>query len=289
MSTAELKNHRGLTWYFAATEHDLLSAEQERDLATRARAGDAEAREELIAHNLRLVAKIAGAYQGRGLHLEDLVQEGNLGLLRAAERFDPALGNRFSTYATYWIRQRIERAIQNHGTAIRLPVWMRSALSRLNKARAQFALAHGYEPDDDELAAAMGTTVAHVERVKAAAQASTPYSLDEAMPNASRGPNDPRTLYDLLPDEDAPDPDDALAAAEMGATVAGLLALLPERERQILALRYGLGGTATHTLDEIGRAMGLTRERVRQLEAAALERLRGVPGLSHAAALLEAA
>lgn len=277
----------GLQAYFAESSHDLLTAEDERALAERIAAGDLAARDALIRHNLRLAAGIAAGYCGRGLPYEDLIQEANLGLMRAVEKFEPARGFKFSTYATYWIRQRVERALDNGATAIRLPVHMRGSVDRLYRA-TQALTGVGVEPTDEALADELGWPVARVERVRLASRTAYCRSLDEPLTANERDFDEARALIDLVPDETTADLDETVAQRERRELVDDLLALLPERLAAVLRLRFGFDGER-HTLEQIGDRLGITRERTRQLEADALDRLRALPGLSAAAPLLEAA
>jgi len=270
-------------------DHRLLSADEELTLARAAQAGDLDARAELARCNLRLVISIARGVAtsgGRDLPLDDLVQEGCLGLLRAIEKFDPDKGFKFSTYATWWIRQAIGRALAEKGRAVRLPIHIHEKLSKLRRAESAYLAYHGAPATDAELAAVLGWTVAQVSERRAAHRTSRPASLDDA---TSPYGDDAEPLYAVVPDPASLEPTDAVAGRERRELVAELLALLPDRQRAILILHYGLDGGERHTLEQIGQALGLTRERVRQLEAAALERLRALPGLSTAATLLEAA
>ena len=272
-------------------DHPLLTTEQEQALGRRARAGDLAARDELVRCNVRLVIAVAEQTMRRCprlLPFEDLVQEGQLGLLKAIEKFDPERGLRFSTYATWWVRQAMGQALADHGRTIRLPVHMGEKVHHLARAEAVLFATTGERPTAVELAAHLGWPVAQVERCRAALQRSRPASLDAELEGSQVG-HDGATLGDLIADERQPAPIEAVADRERRTLAVELLALLPERQRDILILRYGLDGGRPQTLETIGQRLGLTRERVRQLEKLALERLRSLPGLSRAAALLEAA
>lgn len=227
----------------------------------------AAARNRLVECNLRLVVALARRYRGRGLPLADLVQEGNLGLLRAAEKFDHQRGHRFSSYAVWWIRQALARGVQTRARAVRLPSGVHDRLRRAARARAELARALGREPTAEELARALGTDVDALERTRGLGR-------DVVSLEAPAGGEEP--LAERLADPDAPAPDEAVDAGRAGSTVAALLDVLPPRERLVLRLRHGLGGEAEEgaTLAEIGRRLGLSGEGTRQLERRALERLR---------------
>jgi RNA polymerase primary sigma factor len=256
-------------WLRAAGEVPLLTAEQERELAQRVAAGDQAAREHLIRANLRLVINIAQKYTRRGLPLLDLVQEGNIGLMRAVDKFDPARGHRFSTYATWWIRQAVTRALADKARTIRLPVHMGEQVARLRRAQALIQEQCGRSPTATELAEALGWSAARVLRVLDAAQ--YPTSLEEPVFEGKNG--DVLTLGSVLPDTA-----DTEAEAEQAALRDDLLAAVAglddERSITILHLRYGLTDGQHRTLEEVGQLLGITRERVRQLEAVALKELR---------------
>ena len=247
----------------------LLTAAEERDLFARVAAGDAEARSRCIRANLRLVVSIAKRYRDRGLAFVDLIQEGTLGLMTAVEKFDVTRGHKFSTMATWWIEQAINRALCNHARAIRLPVHMADRLARLRKASARLTLQLGREPSVDELAAACGISARQVREALTAGQAVA--SLDAPIAGDA---GDELYLSDRIAAED----DDT---AERHAMRAGLhtqleraLGRLTERERAILTLRYGLDDHEPHTLEAAGAQFGITRERARQIEARALQKLR---------------
>ena len=272
-------------------KHDLLTAAEEQALGRRARAGDLDARNALAAHNVRLVLAVAEIEFRKRPHMlpfEDLVQEGQIGLLKAIDRFDPERGLKFSTYATWWVRQAMGRALADHGRTIRLPVHMGEKAQRLSRAEAAHLAATGEPATAAQLAETLGWSVQQVDHCRAAFQRSSCTSLDAELEGSQVG-HDGKTLGDLIADERQPAHVETVAARERRELARELLALLPERQRDILILRYGLDGGRPQTLEVIGQQLGLTRERVRQLEKLALDRLRALPGLSGAASLLEAA
>jgi RNA polymerase primary sigma factor len=245
--------------------YPLLSAAEEVELAKRIERGDRQAKERMITSNLRLVIYNAKRYAGRGVPMGDLVQEGTIGLNRAAEKFDWRKGYKFSTYATWWIRQACQRAIANQSRTIRVPVHVEERRIKLSRARQRFQAEHGREPTDEELAQATEIELRHVEEALDAVEASV--SLNEQLKDGEGA-----ELGDLLPDAEAVDPELAADDLVRTATVRRALAKLPERERRIVELRFGLDQPPM-ALEAIGRELGVTRERVRQLERTALAKL----------------
>jgi RNA polymerase primary sigma factor len=248
-----------------AGRHRLLTAAEEVELAKRIERGDRAAKERMINANLRLVISIAKRYQGHGLQLGDLVQEGAIGLNRAVEKFDWRKGFKFSTYATWWIRQACQRAISNQSTTIRVPAHVHERRVKLARARQRLETANGVTPSAEELAAATGLRLQHVEEALGAVEASV--SLNQAVGSDGDG-----ELGELFADPHASDPAAEAHEALERAELRDALHALPDEERRVLELRFGIGCEA-HSLEAIGRELHTSRERVRQLEQAALRRL----------------
>jgi RNA polymerase primary sigma factor len=254
------------TYLREINETALLTADQERELAVRIGEGDIRARDQMVRANLRLVVNIARGYSGKGLGLQDLIEEGNLGLLRAVEGFDPAMGTRFSTYASYWIKQSIKRALINTGKTIRIPAYMVELLSKWRRATARLTEELDRSPSPEEVARVLGLPKKKLPIIKKAIKI---YNATPHTDQTEAG----WTLGDMVMDEDQKTPDDALVESDSLHHVMTMLQTMDEREAIVLRMRFGLDGHEPKTLKEIGEQLGLTRERVRQIETEALRKM----------------
>jgi RNA polymerase primary sigma factor len=245
----------------------LLTPQEEIELAARIKKGDKKAREHMIKANLRLVVKIAHDYEGFGLPLLDLINEGNIGLMKAVERFDPAKGGKLSTYGAWWIKQSIKRALANQSKTIRLPVHLVDKISKMRRVAMKLQEMLGREPTDEELAEEMGMTASRVAQLRTAAI--RPASLD-----APLGDDDSQNFSDIVQDENAVSPYQKLADKTITSMLREMVKTLDERERTILDYRFGLDGGPERTLEEVGQKFNVTRERIRQIQNIALRKLR---------------
>ena len=248
-------------------ETKLLTPKEEAVLAGRIKKGDKKAREQMIQANLRLVVKIARDYEGLGLPLLDLISEGNIGLMKAVERFDPTKGAKFSTYSSFWIKQAIRSGLSNQSKTIRLPIHVVEKLTNLRRAEARLYDEFGREPTAEELAADLGMEPRRVDQYRKASLA--PTSLD-----APIGDEDSNRIADIVADEKAETPYDQLEGQTNASLIRELVETLPPREKTILQLRFGLNDADEQTLGEVGQKFGLTRERIRQIQEATLKKLR---------------
>ena len=254
------------TYLREINETALLTAKDERELATAIGEGDGAARDRMVRANLRLVVNIARGYSGKGLALQDLIEEGNLGLLRAVEGFDPGMGTRFSTYASYWIKQSIKRALINTGKTIRIPAYMVELLSKWRRATARLTEELDRTPTPEEIARVLGLPKKKLPIIKKAIK------IYNAMPQTDQSEAG-WTLGDMVMDERQLAPDDALVESDSLRHVMAMLQTMDGREATVLRMRFGLEGFEPRTLKEIGEELGLTRERVRQIETEALNKM----------------
>ena len=250
-----------------ASKYPLLTFEEETDLGKRIAEGDREARNRLINSNLRLVVSIARRYQGRGLSLLDLIQEGNIGLMKAVEKYDYTKGYKFSTYATWWIRQGVTRAIADGSRQIRIPVHMFELINRIDKTARELNLTLGRDATDAEIASKLSMDIRKVKEAKKYAE--TVVSLDSPVSEEEDG-----RIGDFIPDETSPSPEDVVTALMLREAINKALSTLTPKEAEIISLRFGIGYDRPYTLEEVGEKFKVTRERIRQIESKGLRKLR---------------
>jgi len=259
----------GIKLYLRAIKDiPLLTGDQEKSLARKIKRGDAKARRKMIQSNLRLVINIAKRYSKLGVPMMDLIEEGNLGLIKAVKKFNPNKGYRFSTYGAWWIKQYITRAIANQGKTIRIPVYMTEIINRWKRVTEELTQKYGRKPKIKEIAKKMRTSMKKVREISETATKIS--SLDAPIGDDGTG-----QFMDLIEDESSLSPMDQMTDALRRERINSLLDLMNDREKKILDLRFGLNDGTTHTLGETAKYFGITRERVRQIESAALEKLRG--------------
>lgn len=262
------KSDSGLEAYFREiTKTPLLTLAEETELADRIQRGDEKARAHMISANLRLVVKIAKDYNGYGVPLSDLISEGNIGLMHAVDRFDPEKGGKLSTYAAWWIKQAIKKALANQSKTIRLPIHLVEKIARMRRIASTLSEFLGREPTDDEIAEELGLPRQKIAMLKQSAQRLT--SLDSPVADGQA-----LEYSEIIPDESSADPLETLSSKNLHEEVSGLMSLLNEREQRIIAERFGLQGLKPMLLEEVAREFGVSRERVRQLQNSALAKMR---------------